>query len=469
MATSNNSISSLVSIASFGGQSKYAADFQNILSRAVQLQSLNLQSLQLQQQNQTDRQSALQALDTRFSNLQTAITNLASATGVASFAGTVSNGSVASVSLSNGAQAASYSLEVTSLGSHEQAISSGSLQITDPNSQNLTSGPIALSVGGGPAVQITPVTNTLQGLANAINANPALGATASLVNVGNSGSPDYRLSLQATKLGDISINLSEGTVDSMGNVSPGVPLVNTLVQGSLATYYVDGLSRDGVNPITSDSDTITLAPGVSVNLLQTNQGSPVTIDVAQNTSALQNAIQSLVTAYNGVVDQLSSSHGQNANALQGDTILFSAASALRSLSGYLGSNGDGLSFLGLDLDKTGHLTFNSTEFQASAAQGMSAASQWLGDTNSGFIEAASSALNSLEDPISGAIKNEEDQISKSLTALNSKINDELDRVNNFQQSLLTQLSQADATIFQLQSQSTLFAGLFNNNNNNNNN
>lgn len=468
MSTSNNPISNLITIANFSGQSKYSADFQNVLSRAVQLQSLNLQSMQLTQQNQNDRQTALQVLDARFTGLQNAINNLASATGLASYAATVSNSSVASVSLSNGAQAASHTLEVTSLGAHEQVITSGSPQITDPNSQNITSGPIALSVGSGPAVQITPATNTLQGLANAINADPTLGVTAAIVNVGNSGSPDYRLSLQATKLGNISIDLSQGTVDSLGNVSPGTPLVSTLVTGSLATYYVDGLSSDGVNPITSDSDTITLAPGVSVNLQQTNQGSPVTISIAQNTSALQNAIQSVATAYNAVVDQLAASHGSNANALQGDSILFSANSALRSLNGYLGGNGNGLSYLGLDLDNTGHITFNAAEFQASASQGVSAVSQWLGDVTSGFILAANSALKSVEDPITGTIKNEEDQISKSLTDLNTRINDEVDRINEFQQKLLAQLSQSDATIFQLQSQSTFFEGLFNYNNNKNN-
>jgi flagellar hook-associated protein 2 len=475
VSTSNNPISNLISISTFTGQSKFAADFQNVLSRAVQLQSLNLQTIQKQQQDESDRQSALQTLDSRFGNLQSAIDNLTVALGSGSYTGSVSNSAVASVSLSAGAQATSHTLEVTSLGSHAQAISSGSPAISNPNSQNITSGPIALSVGGGPAVQITPATNTLQGLVNAINGDNTLGVTASLVNVGNSGQPDYRLSLQATKLGQVAINLSEGTVDSQGNVSPGTSLVNTLVQGSLATYFVDGLSNNGTaqdgsqNPITSDSDTITLAPGVSVNLLQTNKGSPVTVNVAQSTAGIQTALQTFAAIYNNAVDQIGASHGQNANLLQGDGILFSASSALRSINGFSDGNGSGLSYLGLDLDKTGHLNFNSSEFQSTASQGVGAISKWLGDSTSGFIQAASAAVGSLENPGTGAIKNEEDQMSRTLTSLGKKISAEVDRINAFQQNLLSRLAQSDAIIYQLQSQASLFEGLFNNKNNNNNN
>src|SRR3954471_22964751 len=118
MSTPTNSVSNLITIATFGGQSKFAGDFQTVLTRAVELQSLNLQMLQIQQQNQTDRQTALKSVDARLTNLQTAISNLSSSTGLSSYAANVSNTSVASVALSTGALAGSYTLEVTSLGSH---------------------------------------------------------------------------------------------------------------------------------------------------------------------------------------------------------------------------------------------------------------------------------------------------------------------------------------------------------------
>jgi flagellar capping protein FliD len=114
------------------------------------------------------------------------------------------------------------------------------------------------------------------------------------------------------------------------------------------------------------------------------------------------------------------------------------------------------------------LTFDLPEFDASATLGFSALSGYLGNSTSGFIQSANSALQSLEDPITGAIKNEEQQLTISLTNLTSKISDQVDYINDFQQTLLTQLSQSDAMIYQLEQQNNLYAGLFNTNKSNDN-
>ena len=237
-----------------------------------------------------------------------------------------------------------------------------------------------------------------------------------------------------------------------------------MAAGSPASYKVNGYP----NWITSDSDTITLSPGVMVNLTGTNVGSPTTVTVQQNTAALQNALQSFAKYYNAAVDQLNASYGSNANALQGDSILFTAKSALKAVTGYTGFGNLQLSYLGLDLDKTGHLTFNAAELQATTAQGTAGAFSFLGDSTTGFIQAATSAVQTLQDPINGFVKLEEEQISTNLSTLNNQIDDEVDKINLFQQNLLQQLSQADAAIFQLQNQATFFEGLFNYNNKSNN-
>jgi flagellar capping protein FliD len=284
------------------------------------------------------------------------------------------------------------------------------------------------------------------------------------VNVGNSGNPEYHLSLQANKLGNLAIDLSEGTVDAQGNVTPGTPLMDPLVTGSLATYSVNGINKT----ISSDSTTITLAPGVSVKMLQTNVGSPATITVGQNATAIQTALQSLAATYNAAVDQVNASYGSNANALQGDAILVGAKSALRAISSYQGSNGQGVSYLGLTLDSLGHLTFDASKFQNAVDGGVTSLSTYLGDLSSGFAYAANSAVDSLMAPGSGDLKAEEDQVKKTLSSLNTKISDEVDRINTFQQNLVLQLSLSDAAIYQLESRASFFEGLFNYNNKQNN-
>jgi flagellar hook-associated protein 2 len=444
------SISNLITIATFSGQSKYASDFQNVLTRAVELQSLNLDNMQVEQTTDQNRQSALQSLDQQFTSLQTAISNLSSATGVASLSSSISNPSVGTVSLSTGATPATYTLEVQSVGSYSQSYSSSGLStVTDPNSQNISSSNSFTLTVGSNTYNITG--STLQDVANAINGNSSYGVTASIVNAGSSSSPDYRLALQASSLGAVNIQLNDGSQN----------LLTSLSTGTSASYYVDGLP----NAITSNSDTVTLGPGVTVNLTGTNSGSPATITVTQDGSSIENALQSFANAYNAVVTQLAASHGTSANALQGDSILSVAQQALRNLLDYTGANGSAMSSLGLDLQDTGQLTFSSSEFEAATSSGISPALQFLGDSTSGFIQAATSAIDSLEDPISGSIKTEEQDITTSLSNLSTQMNNEVDRINSFQQNLLTQLSAADANIYSLENETSYYTDYFNYNSN----
>ena len=65
---------------------------------------------------------------------------------------------------------------------------------------------------------ITPAQNTLQGLVNAINADSSTGVSASIVNVGGSGSPDYRLSVQSNALDAVTVQLNDGTNDLLNTI-----------------------------------------------------------------------------------------------------------------------------------------------------------------------------------------------------------------------------------------------------------
>jgi flagellar hook-associated protein 2 len=448
--STTSAASGLITPLTFTGQSTYSAQFQQVIDKAVQIQEIPLDGMADQASSDQNRQTALQSLDQALSSLQSAVTGLQNAVGSQALSANVSDSSVASVSLDSSANPGVYQLEVDSLGSATQTVSSGAPQtVTDPSTQNISSASsFTLTVNGTPTT-ITPATDTLDGLVSALNSDSSLGVTASIVNVGSSGSPDYRLAVQSSTLGDVSIQLSDGTNN----------LLDTISTGSEATYKVDGLS----NTISSDSDSITLAQGVTVNLLgTTGSNNPITISVGNSTASAQTALQQFATAYNAVVSQLAAQHGQNAGALSGDSILEIAQQALASIADYSNFSGSitNLSGLGLDLDTSGNLTFNAAEFDQSAANNFAGLSQFLGSATSGFLGVATSALNNLEDPTVGAVKAEEASISQDLSTLNTNIANEESSINQFQQNLVSQLSQSDATIATLQSQVTFFQGLF---------
>jgi flagellar hook-associated protein 2 len=452
------STTSLVTPITFNGQSKYSGDFQNIINKAVATQSIPLARYQDQQSQNQNKLSALQTLDTPLQALQSAISTLASSVGENSLVAYGSDPSLVSVSLSNAAMDGVYQLEINDLGSTTQTVSANNLTtVSDPSSQSISSGSSFTLTVNGVQTTLSPSSNTLKALVQTINSNPSLGVTASLVNVGSSGSPDYRLAIQSSKLGPTTISLSDGSTDTNGDP---VDLLQTISTGVLAQYKVNGLPQT----ITSDSDTINLAPGVSLSFLQTTaEGSPMTVTVTRSTTAAQTALQGFATAYNNVVDALAGQHGQGAGALSGDSILMSVKQTLSGINGYRDNSGSlaYLSAIGLDLDSTGHLTYNATEFQNSVGSNIEGLQQFLGDTTTGFIASATNAVDNLIDPVSGLINTEESSLNSNLVSLNKKISDTVNQINLFQQNLVNQLAKSDATISVLDGQTTFLHDLFN--------
>ena len=78
--------------------------------------------------------------------------------------------------------------------------------------------------------------------------------TAVVVNLGSPEAPSYQLALQSTALGDVPLQLNDGTNNLLG----------TLTAGADGSYTVNGQPPGG---ITTDSSTVTVAPGLNVNLL----------------------------------------------------------------------------------------------------------------------------------------------------------------------------------------------------------
>lgn len=456
MGSSSFSVANQISVLSFNGQSKYASDFQSVLSKSVALDTVQLAGLDDQASTEQSRLSAFQTLDQAYSALQSAINNLSTALGPSALSATVGNPSLASVSLGSGATSGSYQLEVDSLGAPTQMLSSSSNSlVTDPNSQDIAAGTtFELAVtdpsSNGGATQYTTINNpagTLAGLVQAINNTPGLGVSASIVNVGPPSAPDYRLAIQSTSLGPVTIALGVGSSQTFSNI------LDVISTGANATYKVDGTS------VTGTSDLITLAPGVSVNLLQASVGNPTTITVSQSTSNAATALQQFAAAYNQVVAQLAAQHGQNAGILSGDSLLLQAQSVMSAINGY-NSNGSTLSAIGLDLDNQGTLTFNASEFALGLGSSFSSLSQFLGNSTSGFIGSATTSVQSLEDPSIGILKSAENTSSKNLATLTAKISDQITQINQFQQNLYNQLASSDAAIFSLTQTQTFFTQLF---------
>lgn len=448
-AASNSSAASLTAPPTFTGVSKFASGLQQVLTRAIGIASLPLNLDQSRLNTLSSTQSDLQGLDTAFTSLQQSISSLDSAVSSGLLAASTSDSNV-SATVSSGASPGAYTVAVDTLGAYSTALSNpGSSPIDDPTTQGISGDTnFTLSVGTA-TVSIKAASTSLQDLVNAINTEAGNQVQATLVNLGSTASPDYRLSLQSAALTTNAIDLT----DSAGN-----SLIETSTPGTPAVYHVNGSAA-----INSGSRTVTLSPGLTVNLLgQSDNGSSTTVTVSDSPANLVSAFSSFAGAYNAAVDVMGQYHGQNGGGLEGTSIVQSLTSVLNQLG--LWNNGSvtgSLANFGITLDQTGHLSVDTSAFINAANTNFSGLLGILGSSASGgFVQAATNLLNGVEDPITGTLKTEEKSISNQITAQQTAINNEQARVNQMQTSLTQQIAQADSTIAQLESQVSYVTGLF---------
>jgi flagellar hook-associated protein 2 len=439
---------SLTTPVTFTGQSKFADSLQQVIQRAVGIASLPLASDQATLTSLNARQSALQSVDNDFSSLQGSVGLIEAALQSNSLATAVSDGSVVKATLGAEATAGTYSIHVDSLGAYSTALS----QAVSTSDTSLT-----LTVGGTP-LTITPASSSLSDLASAINTQSNGLVQAAVVNVGPNGAPDYRLSLTAAKLGAVAIDLS----DSSGS------LIAESHAGSAATYEVQGSATQ----LSSDSRTITLAPGLTVDLLGANASSDfTTVTVRNDASSLASAFSVFAQAYNRAASDLAQNHGQSGGALEGDSLVRTLNGVLQQLAGY--SNGTpetSLANFGISVDTNGQLSVDTSAFTTAANANFAGLASTLGGSSTGgFLQAATNALNSVNDLTTGSIQVEENTAQDQITAQNSKIADEQAKIALLQSNLTAQIVKADAAISALESQLSYVNGLFYSITGNNNN
>ena len=431
----------------FNGSSTYAAQLQQTITHAVAVASLPLTALQRSQTQLTNQQSELQTVTSSFAAMQTAVNSLGSATGIGAFAATVSTPAIASAAISSGIMAGSYSLNVSSIGSQTNAISqNGQAIVTDPSTTNIDASTTYTLSLNGHSYSISDSSGTLNGLAQAINSSSA-SVQASVVNVGGPSSPDYRLSVQSLNYAPDSISLNNGTTD----------LLNTLSTGTNVTYQVNGQPS---TPISSNSRSVTVSPGLSVQLLQAGT---TQVTVAQSASNLASALSSFASAYNSINAELTKNRGQNGGALSGNSIIYQLQNQIQSLAQYSTATGSihSLSDLGLAFDPSGTLTFDPSVFTKTASSAPNDLLNFIGTASTnGFLSAATNALNSITDPSNGPLSTAAGDLSNQLSAIATHITDDQASIATLQQKLTQQMANVDSTISSLQSQLSEITSLF---------
>ena len=196
----------------FTGSSTFSNDFAQVITRAQNIASLPISLLNNQKTSLTAEQTALNSLSAAFSSLQASVI-------AHRFGGQrIQHRSVLLRQLrrdrhrGSGVLPGIYTIEVVDPGSLASATSAAAgATVTDPATMSISSAAsFTLHANGKVFDYITPASNTLSSLAEAINTATKGEAHATIVNVGTTAAPSYQLSIQNTKYGALPITLDDG-------------------------------------------------------------------------------------------------------------------------------------------------------------------------------------------------------------------------------------------------------------------
>jgi flagellar hook-associated protein 2 len=430
----------------FTGLSSFSADFQTILQRTVSIAQLPVKALQNQQTDNLAKKQALIALNPAVASLASAISALGT---VASKAGlTASSSDSSKVTAVNTGTSVASTYTISNIVSLASAASETTLTgYADPATTPVsTQGQNQVDLVVGSATYHLDLTgkNNLNALRDAINtandgANPGVTATI-LTNTDGS-----YISVTSNTAGQTTLQLND--VPATG---PSVSLVTNADQGSNADFYLNGTIH-----VTRSTNVINdVVPGVSFSVTGTTTGS-VKISLATDRSQLSNALQAFATSYNALATSLSGQVGTAGGPLSGDGLIRDISGDLHQFAGYFSGTGSirSLSDLGVSFDTAGQVSFDQATFDTLSETQISDAFKFIGSSNSGLAQLASS-FTQFSDPVNGLIRVEEDGMDTTNTTLTNRISVLNAQVAQIQTTTSAKLQAADALIIKLQSQQT---------------
>ncbi len=305
----------------------------------------------------------------------TALTSLGLVTGAASFRDQVDADTVRSFGFSSAS---------STLSSLMGSAASGSFQI------------------GTATINVDFATDSLQEIANKINADLDANATAEVVSVTVDGKTTQRLEITGSGGSLPSITDTNGLLEAIGLYQRGYS--NELVEAQDAEYTLDGFA------FTSSKNTISeVIPGATFTLLKANETTPETstLSFSKDTAAVKTSFEGLVSAYNeivGFIKQTSAFDTETfaSGPLFGDSAVAQIEQTLGNLMFKTIGTGDlkNLAQLGFNFDQDGKLSLDSgrlDQMLASDPEGVRRLMMAVGDSTTNdlkFISSTSMTKNS---------------------------------------------------------------------------
>ncbi len=329
----------------------------------------------------TTENTALDDLNTKLLALDKLIDPLRTAnSGGLSKKTSSSDSDVLSASAGSNASNATYALTVTSIAKPATASYNQTYSSLSSYASTAGSGTVSIQVGTGSdqvtiSANVTQNSTTVQQLVDALNSDADAGGRfrASVVNVGTSGSPSYKVvmtSLESgTEKGSIAVSASGALTEFQSGVT-------TIDQADDAVFHVDGILGNITRSSNSVDDVI---EGLSINLVDVGSA---TITISNDASATADKAEEIVGAVNELIEFLQENNKVTTDQTSKDrTNIFGSLARTSLDDDFLtqfkldiseaetedGTTVQGASDLGISTNRDGTLDFDKDAFLAAVA------------------------------------------------------------------------------------------------------
>ena len=443
-----------------------AIDVAGIVEQLMTVENKPLEKIKTQIEQKKLVISDLGTIKSKVATFQDALKVFQTPTTFNNSAASSSDATVVSASAGNGAIKGNHSVTVTSLATATRNTVSGYASSTVSATVDAASG-FAITVAGttyntngsktvngvitANAVTVLSASPTVTDLKNWIN---GLGVNVSASIVQTTSSSNWALMIQGTQTG------TTNAVSYTGLTGVPATLTDTSVTAAAnASFIVNGTTFSRASNSVTD-----VIDGLTLNLNKASVTAQ-TINVTKGADVSNEAINTLITAYNDVMTTYramtanSSNSNKPGNFANSPTTLsfinqikegfakgisYTSSGELKTMS---------LSTLGIDLQRDGTVKFNSASFSTASAAGLRDTLA-LGVTM-GYVSSTSNLNTFITSQVKtgGVLSGQIDSENEAVRTLTKRQSDLQIRLNSIQNNLISQYSALNALLFELSSTS----------------
>jgi len=411
-----------------------------------------------QRRTVTDRISAFEGRITKINELvgkigtmNDALEELETISDFRSFSATNAENDSFSVTLDGDAVAGSYDIEVLSLASSETR--AGSTESSETAALG-RSGTLALTYDGTTTNLTISATDSLEDVAAAIN--DVDGVSAYIMNT----TTGYRLVVQGQDSGsDYGVTFDEsGLSDGTFGLAGAGAVIRSATDAQVT-----------INGLIVESSTNRLSepvPGMTIDLEDLTD-EPITVTVSSDPDAIEEKVQSFVTAYNDVLNYISVQSVYNAEAgirgsFVGETAVQRVARGLAEIVATrfegLEQDYDSLSLIGIETNSSGRLSIDSDRFQeVLEAEPDQIANLFTG--SAGFVQGMLDRTDVYVDSVDGSLTNRKDTLEDRIEDMEDRVEQMDRRMSRTEERLRRQFSAFESLMSSMNSTTNYLSGL----------